>query len=346
MYRVQNLTTVNWLDNSGAIRPLLAEPAAYEWLTLSHDGTRLAFVLGSDVWIHDIGRETRTRLAIDASLPLWTPDDRFIVFRHAEGLSWVRSDGGTPPQVLTSTNHVQMPFSFSGDGQRLSFQELHASGRGSWNLWTVPVRIDGSGLRASTPEPFLITPFDEREITFSVDGRWVAYSSNDSERREIYVRAFPDDGRKWQVSTSGGDYPQWSRDSQELFFQGPDGLIMMTPYSVETDRFVPEKPRVWSTQPIDHRNETRFYSVASDASRVAAIVRYVPPGQRPDRSVTLLINALDQFGRQGRTSRASSRVARARVAMRPRATSPLSCRPDGRCLAYNSSRPSGVGLSL
>ena len=131
----------------------------------------------------------------------------------------------------------------------------------------------------------------------------MAYSSNDSERREIYVRAFPDDGRKWQVSTSGGDYPQWSRDSQELFFQGPDGLIRMTPYSVDADRFVPEKPRVWSTQPIDNRNEIRYYSVASDASRVAAIVRYVSPGQRPDRSVTLLINALDLFGRQTPTSR-------------------------------------------
>ena len=130
VYRVQDHATVNWLDNSGAIRPLLAEPGGYEWLHLSHDGSRLAFVLGGDVWIHDIARETRTRLVIDASAPLWTPDDRFIVFRHPEGLSWVRSDGGTPPQVLTRTKHVQLPFSFSGDGQRLSFDELNCFSTG------------------------------------------------------------------------------------------------------------------------------------------------------------------------------------------------------------------------
>ena len=165
------------------------------------------------------------------------------------------------------------------------------------------MRIDDSGLRASTPEPFLITAFDERSMTFSADGRWVAYSSDESGRREIYVRAFPDDGRKWQVSTSGGDFPQWPRDRHELFFQSPDALIMMTPYSAAAGRFVPEKPRVWSKQAIDNRVEIRYYSVASDASHVAAIVRYAPPGQRPDRSVTLLINALDQFGRQMPTSR-------------------------------------------
>ena len=70
LYRGQDLATVNWLDNSGALQPLLAEPRGYEWLHLSHDGRRLAFVLGGDVWVHDIGRETRTRLASDASVPL------------------------------------------------------------------------------------------------------------------------------------------------------------------------------------------------------------------------------------------------------------------------------------
>ena len=69
VYRVQDHATVNWLDNSGAIRPLLAEPGGYEWVHLSHDGSRLAFVLGGDVWILDIARETRTRLVIDASAP-------------------------------------------------------------------------------------------------------------------------------------------------------------------------------------------------------------------------------------------------------------------------------------
>jgi Tol biopolymer transport system component len=85
---------------------------------------------------------------------------------------------------------------------RLAFYELNAAT--GFDLWTVPLGTESAGLRAGKPEAFLQTPADERHPSFSPDGRWTAYSSNESGPVEIYVRAFPDKGGKWQISNGGG----------------------------------------------------------------------------------------------------------------------------------------------
>ena len=93
------------------------------------------------------------------------------------------------------------------------------SSKRRYDIWTVSLESDGAGLRAGKPEPFLQTPFDERHPSFSPDGRWMAYDSNESGAYQVYVRAFPDKGGKWQISNSGGIYPVWSRNGRELFFR-------------------------------------------------------------------------------------------------------------------------------
>ena len=123
---------------------------------------------------------------------------------------------------------TQLPYSFTPDGKRLAFMQLIRGSGQSWKIWTVPVEADASGLRAGKAEAFLGTSFDERGPAFSPDGRWLAYTSNESEEFEVYVRAFPDDGRKWRISSGGGRYPQWSRTGSQLFFRNTDNQIMVT----------------------------------------------------------------------------------------------------------------------
>ena len=103
---------------------------------------------------------------------------------------------------------------------------------------------DGAGLRAGKPELFVQSPFDERHPTFSPDGRWLAYDSNESGNFQVYVRAFPDKGGKWQISNGNGLYPVWSRNGHELFFRNEDNQIMVASYSVKGDSFVADKARV------------------------------------------------------------------------------------------------------
>jgi hypothetical protein len=99
---------------------------------------------------------------------------------------------------------------------------------------------------------FLKTPFDERYGTFSPDGRWVAYQSNDSGRPEIYIRPFagpaasgagaPAAGGQWQVSTAGGIYPRWRHDGAELYYLAPNGTMMAAPIAVTGATLAPGAP--------------------------------------------------------------------------------------------------------
>ena len=90
-----------------------------------------------------------------------------------------------------------------------------------FDLWTLPLDVsDPEHPKPGKPELFLGTPFNEQEPAFSPDGRWIAYTSNESGRNEVYVRPFPggapSGSGKWQISTGGGAHPIWSRNGREL----------------------------------------------------------------------------------------------------------------------------------
>ena len=111
------------------------------------------------------------------------------------------------------------------------------------------IESDSAGLRAGKPEIFLQTPAEEPFPAFSPDGRWLAYASNESGEFEVYVRAFPDKGGKWQISNAGGMLPVWSGYGHELLFLAGDNRIMVAAHAARADSFVPDKPRVWSDRP-------------------------------------------------------------------------------------------------
>jgi serine/threonine-protein kinase len=91
------------------------------------------------------------------------------------------------------------------------------------------------------------TPFNEFNPAFSPDGRWLAYTSNESGTSEVYVRPFPGSGGRWQVSTGGGAFPVWSRDGRELLFRALlDRRVMAAGYTAKADSFAAGKPRVWT----------------------------------------------------------------------------------------------------
>jgi serine/threonine-protein kinase len=97
----------------------------------------------------------------------------------------------------------------------------------------VPLENESTGLWARKPEVFLQTAADERYPSFSPDGKWLPYASTESGNYQVYVRAFPDTGRRWQISNAGGGYPMWSRSRRELFFESLDNRIMVAGYTVQ-----------------------------------------------------------------------------------------------------------------
>src|SRR5882672_10343817 len=118
-----------------------------------------------------------------------------------------------------------------------------------FDLWTLPLDVsDPEHPGPGKPELFLRTPFDEYEPAFSPDGRWIASTSSESGRLEVYVRPFPRGAPagsgKWQISTGGGVHPIWSRDGRELFYETLEGIgphrsipdrIMVSTYATKAD---------------------------------------------------------------------------------------------------------------
>ena len=293
-----DLRTVQWLDGAGKAQPLVAKAGRYSQLRLSPDGQRLALsaIAGSnqDIWVYEWQRGTMTRLTFGGqnAFPVWSPDGRYVVFEGGSGMLWTRADGAGKPQPLTQSKNPQYPFSFTPDGKRLAFYE---TGTALNDLWTVPVESDGAALRAGKPEIFLQTPFDERDPAFSPDGHWLAYSSNESGAAEVYVRAFPDQGGRWQISNGGGTRPRWSRDGHELIFQSGPGF-MTAGYAVKGETFVAEKPRAWIAGQVSALTD---YDVTPDGKRVVAIQPTDAQGEPESQNhVTFLLNFADELRRR------------------------------------------------
>jgi dipeptidyl aminopeptidase/acylaminoacyl peptidase len=129
----------------------------------------------------------------------------------------------------------------SPDGKFLIFDDHSLTQR--QDLWILP--LDGSAGAARKPIPFLVTPADETASQFSPDGKWIAYSSDESGRREVYVQGFAP-GRvpatalgKWQISTAGGDKPRWRRDGREVYYLAPDRKMMAVPIKTGPSSFEP-----------------------------------------------------------------------------------------------------------
>ena len=114
---------------------------------------------------------------------------------------------------------------------------------------------------------------------FSPDGRWLAYTSNESGSYQVYVRAFPERGGKWQISNGGGSYPVWSHNGRELFFRSGDNRTMVAGYTAKGDSFVADQPKVWSEKQLAVFGITGnpTCDVAPDGKRIAALMPVETP---------------------------------------------------------------------
>jgi len=256
-----------WIDRQGKTMPVTEDRRAYSLPRISPDGTRLAVSIlradGSDVWVHDLRQGTWSRLTFerDNVWPAWSPDGRWLVFTsNREGgsrhLFRIPADGSGAPERLKNSPPWAYATDWSPDGRFLLFKK---EGR-LWDLWVLPLE-DGTEAR-----PYSATAFNEWLALFSPDGRWVAYDSNESGLREVYVRSFADPSRKWAVSPGGGRRPRWSRDGRELYFQGLNERQVMVAAVQTQPTFRAEPPQLL----FESEHPLGLWDVMPDGQRFVA----------------------------------------------------------------------------
>ena len=224
-------TRLTWFDRSGKALEAVTEPGDYHEPSLSADGKKLLFsrLDGSafgDIYLLDMGRGSTTRLTFTPDYEgsaMFSPDESQVIFFSSRGgngdfFRKAASGAGSDELVLSGPAN-QFPDSWSRDGKYLSF-EANGGPQTKFDLWILPM--------TGEPKPFiyLSSNFQETHSQFSPDGRWVAYSSDETGRSEVYVQSFPIGSGKWQISTNGGDQAQWRGDGKEIFYMAPDRNLM------------------------------------------------------------------------------------------------------------------------
>jgi hypothetical protein len=135
-------------------------------------------------------------------------------------------------QILASLNHPNIaqiygleesattrmqPRSFSPNGKSIAFDQIVKGN--AYDILALPLDLsDPDHPKPGPPQPLLSSPANERWASFSPDGKWIAYMSDESSRTEVYVRRVSEPGGKWQVSTRGGNMPIWSHKGNRIFY--------------------------------------------------------------------------------------------------------------------------------
>jgi serine/threonine protein kinase/Tol biopolymer transport system component len=227
-------TRLTWYDRSGKPLDIVGSSGAFSQPSLARDehivGVRRVDpeTQDADIWTIDQARKVESRVTSYGGVtlnPIWSPDGSRLIFGSARSappnlFEMLPGSIGSETRLLAS-NFNNQPTGWSPDGRFIVYGSQHPTT--GWDLMLVPA--DATAVEKK-PSPLLQTPFNEHFGRVSPDGRWFAYTSDESGSDEIYVQRFPSGGSKIRVSASGGLEPIWRGDADELFFLAPDGTVM------------------------------------------------------------------------------------------------------------------------
>jgi Tol biopolymer transport system component/tRNA A-37 threonylcarbamoyl transferase component Bud32 len=211
---------------TGAARALTSKRRPYEDFTLSPDGRMIATTIEgavTDTWLYDIARDTETRFTVGVEHrdPIWSPDGKLVVYDGYKNGKWglfvKPADGSGSEEVLLTSQYPVGAIGWTPDRRFFVYNET--SPTTSTDIMMIPMEGDRK------PRAILQTKFSEEWASISPDGRWLAYTSDETGQIECYVIPFPGNsggaGRKLKISTDGGERPQWAANGRELYYYAP-----------------------------------------------------------------------------------------------------------------------------
>lgn len=268
-----------WIDRTGAVEERTTVVAADLFAPrISPDGLRIAYEgqesANGDIWIYDTARATRSRLTTDPGSdagPIWSPSGDSILFRSGRdrhSFFLRKSNGSGTATTIAATGFNVAPTDWSPDGRRVLYRSQDPAGR--VDLWYLERSAEDDA--EWTPHAFLNTPAIEVYARLSPNGRYAAYVSDESGRREVYVQPFPGGGPRTVVSTQGGGAPVWRRDGKELFYVTPDNDLMAAAVTTDGEFKLGASARLFKRPGLSGTTtSTANYDIARDGGRFIAV---------------------------------------------------------------------------
>src|SRR5262249_38120786 len=235
------LTRLVWLDRSGREMSTIGDPGSSLSFALTRDGRTAVASLAQDpmppdLWLIDagVGRGIRlTRDAMPQLIPVISPDGRRIFFSAYSRAPWdiweTSPQAGAEMKPFLESEMTKTANDISPDGRWLLYREFSPATLGDLKV----VALEGE----RKPRTLVGTVDDETNGTFSSDGRWIAYTSDESGRKEVSAASFPDAAQRLRVTTEGGSQPRWSRDGKELFYIA-SGQLVAVPVESKGDQLI------------------------------------------------------------------------------------------------------------
>ena len=284
-------------DRNGHKSVLSVAPAKLLFPRFSPDGQRVSYLVrrgpsDMDVWVYDMQRGTSNVYTSkgDNWPAVWSPDGTKLMFSASvdgvKNLFSIPTDGNSAPHRVTTSEYPQFPSSWSQSG--LAYLEQNPRSA----IWVLPMQPNAKGV------PFLRGTAAFRHPEFSTDGKWIAYTSNETGRNEVYVQAYPGPGGEERISIDGGQEPAWRKD--ELFYiktVAPGTHRIMAVHVETSPTFKAGTPRVLFEEQFFNGSPTRGYDVSPDGQRFMFISPVGEP-RKPVTEINVVLNWFEEVKRR------------------------------------------------
>jgi Tol biopolymer transport system component len=258
--RASVISNVQWIDRSGAVVGTLGEKDQYWDVTLSPNQQRALIGIGDpqrELWIEDIQRKVRTKVTLNGwtNTSTWSPDGNTIyvdILRRGQiDLVAKRLDGAET--ILEHRPTFTSPTAVTPDGKTLFLSPPNGV------IERLPLNPPGKAQAITRQGSFAAFP------TVSRNGKWLAYSSNENGRSEVFVISIAHPETKWQVTANGGRMPRWRGDDRELFFVDLTGHMSATKVTEKGDTLDFDTPQTLFA--VKLRPTAYAYDVTADGQK-------------------------------------------------------------------------------
>ncbi len=288
-----------WRDRQGHEIATVGDPGSFDEVHILPDGeqavvAREDLTTGTgDLWLVDLRRDLFTRFTFEPGYEFGitpTPDGKAVFFSAQRDGRYVlvrkEIGGASEGDVVYEADSEMYPSSVSPDGKNLCLFKGGATT--GYDIWILP--LDGGGDAA----PFILTEFTEALGMFSPDGSWLAYVSDESGSPEIYVTAFPDRGRKWQISTNGGQAMRWDRDGSAIIYHAPDGtLVRVRVEERDGGLLIGEAEPLFNTH--TQPSLANYWDISPDGQKILGMESV---SQDDERNLNVVLNWFEGAGRE------------------------------------------------